>query len=130
MVNASVRKSSHESWRDVPAWAWERWVDIYSTSREGINLSTPCPVCGVRALHLWYWAADPTDQTINGRRYVAKGSIWQWCSHCRSYNHGKALVPDWWRSNLRVDSKLLMHEPEILNEIVQAHNEGENSDET
>jgi hypothetical protein len=41
-------------WRDVPRASYRAWVRTFSRSREGLDLSAACPVCGAFALHRYY----------------------------------------------------------------------------
>ena len=108
----------HMVWRGVPLSKLDAWTQVFNASREGINLSAPCPVCGARALHRYYQIGRPINRTIGEHRFIAEGASWEWCSICRSYEHGRALVPDWWLPTLVVDEAKLTAEPEILEEAL------------
>ena len=101
-------------WHDVPSEHEAEWVRIFYASMEGLDLSSLCPVCGARTLHRWYWPGDKVDKVLDGRRYVARGSEWEWCSACYSYMHYSAYVPAWWSSDLTVDPSALLHRPEPI----------------
>jgi len=104
------------SWHSVPPQYGQAWNKAFGSSREGLNLEVPCPVCGAQALHHWYWVGRQEEKTINGHRYVARGSEWQWCSHCHSFQHFSGLVPDWWACDLDVDTTKLTPYPDAIEE--------------
>lgn len=101
-------------WHDVPAQHEQAWIAIFDTSEEGLDLLSPCPVCNAWTLHRWYWPGAAVEKLIDGRRYVARGSEWQWCSSCYSYVHYSAYVPAWWSSSLEIDPSTLTHRPEPI----------------
>ena len=105
-------------WQDVPLELHSIWNHIFSLSKEGINLSTPCPVCECKTLHEYYQAIKPLDRVILGQRFVAHGALWTWCSSCHSYEHFSAFVPEWWHDTLPVDETKLTHQPEALEEAL------------
>jgi hypothetical protein len=39
------------NWHDVTEEDWLAWQQIFRASREILRLSSPCPVCGEKALH-------------------------------------------------------------------------------
>lgn len=100
------------AWNDVPEAILPTWRRIFAQSTSGLDVIDPCPVCRAHDLHRWFYldnAADlrgPTQDDWQGR-----GSQWQWCNNCRSYEHSSGLVPGWWQSGLIVDAELLRHDP-------------------
>jgi hypothetical protein len=98
-------------WRDVPNDKEAQWRGLFDVSMEGVDLSSACPVCGGRALHRWFNLHRSRPTVEFGRKWVGPGSQWQWCSNCRSYEHTRALVPDWWKSDLVVPEAELHHDP-------------------
>lgn len=101
-------------WHDVPPEYEREWVQIFYTSLEGLDLASPCPVCGACTLHRWYWPGERVDKLIDGRHYVARGSEWEWCSTCYSYVHYSAYVPAWWSCDMEIDPSVLGHAPEAI----------------
>jgi hypothetical protein len=101
-------------WYGVPLNLIEAWNEVFQKSRETLNLSSPCPVCGATTLHRWYQIGRPIDKIVEGQRYVARGGLWEWCSTCRAYEHAQALVPEWWSSSLEVNEADLTAEPEAI----------------
>lgn len=83
-------------WRSVPPEYDAAWLAVFQASREGLDLSAPCPVCGVAALHRWYGVG---------------GGLWEWCSACHSFEHYSARVPEWWACGLKVNFFRLQHDP-------------------
>ena len=106
-------------WRAAFEAAWQ--------GREGLSISVPCPVCGAMALHQWYQVGRPIERLVAGRRFVAEGGLWQWCSNCGSYEHSSALVPEWWSCDLPVDKSKLTAEPEALEQALRRHGGREGS---
>ena len=106
-------------WHGVPPEHRAAWANIFYRSHEGMNLSSPCPVCHTVSLHCWYLLTKPGRVEVCGELFSGRGSKWEWCSHCRSYEHGTAPVPTWWRCDLAVDIGELAHQPEILEVALQ-----------
>jgi len=102
------------SWHDVPPEYSEAWRAVFWASHEGLDLKMPCPVCGFHELHRWYLASRRENRMIDGYRFVARGSEWQWCSHCRSFQHFSGLVPEWWSCDLDVDVTKLTAYPDAI----------------
>src|SRR5437870_3156649 len=109
-----TKRQDAPDWHDVPAQSLARWNEVFGASSESDDLGLPCPACGATALHRWYFVGQPEVHEIEGRRYVARGSGWEWCGSCRAYQHFTGLVPDWWSSAVKVELDLLMHNPGTL----------------
>lgn len=92
-----------KDWTGVPAEYQEEWHQIYNESQESLNLSAPCPVCQMLSLHHWYQIGTPIDRVVAGRKLIATGALWEWCSNCHSFAHYSCFVPDWWSCDLEVD---------------------------
>ncbi len=112
--------SQNEGWKDVPSVAVGRWRELFDLSREGLNLSAACPVCGATRLHRWFDLNRAEPSWEFGRTWIGRGSQWQWCSSCRSYEHTSGLVPDWWFSDLPVSPESLRHDPGPVEEVRSA----------
>jgi DNA gyrase/topoisomerase IV subunit B len=111
------------SWVGVPYEYQAEWQRIYQNSRESLDLSEACPVCGTVSLHHWYQVGKAIDKAINkidGVEFVAKGGLWEWCSSCRSFAHYSCLVPSWWSCDLEVDVKKLTSLPTAIEDALQA----------
>jgi hypothetical protein len=106
-------------WRDVPEAALRAWIDVFEASREGVDLSAACPVCGAHQLHRWFYRRRPADIVLRGQRFDALGGEWQWCSHCRSYIHYSSFVPDWWTTDVVVPLKALAHHPGPIDQVLR-----------
>jgi len=106
-----VAEPDEKPWQDVPVEYEPAWRAIFLASREGLNLSAPCPVCGVAALHQWYSLGQPEDVNLSGNRL---GGLWEWCRACRSYAHYSAAVPEWWANDLQVNPSRLAHHPTAI----------------
>ena len=106
-------------WQDVSSKNHRGWNQIFSSNKEGLNLSQPCPVCRHSTLHKYYQAVDPIDRIILGQRFIARGALWTWCSTCHSYEHSSAFVPDWWSCTLYVDESKLTHQPEAIEQALR-----------
>lgn len=117
-----------DSWTGVPYEYLAEWQRVYQASQESSNLSLPCPICGAVALHRWYQIGNPIDRVIEGRRFIATGALWEWCSSCRHFEHYSCLVPDWWSCNLEVDVKNLTAFPTAIEETMKARDLSLNSE--
>lgn len=103
-----------QAWRGVPEECLREWYAVFAGSREGLNVSSPCPVCGARTLHRYYQHGKKVEVVADGELYVSRGASWEWCSTCRPYEHATALVPAWWSGELEVELSKLTAEPEAL----------------
>jgi hypothetical protein len=106
-----IERGIDTTWSSVPRELDKAWMDIFYASQEGLNVSAPCPVCGTASLHRWYQVGRPEERFSDGRRYVARGGQWQWCSTCRTFDHSSSLVPEWWSCDLPVDEARLTMTP-------------------
>ena len=114
MMESEKHKNDCHGWHDVPERVLPVWTKLFEESREGVDVNCGCPVCGARDLHRWYYRGEPVNVISRGRKYLARGAEWQWCSNCRSYAHYSALVPDWWTSSVEVPLSRLVHDPEPI----------------
>lgn len=105
---------NNTKWKGVPLHLIECWNKTFQGTRETLNISAPCPVCGASTLHRWYQVGEPIDRIVQGQRFVAKGGLWEWCSTCHAYSHASAFVPDWWECHLEVNITALTAEPEEI----------------
>lgn len=114
------------TWHDVPEGSLRRWRAIFDASKEGEDLSEPCPVCGQVALHRWFEASRRIERP-DGIERPERGSQWQWCSECRSYEHTSSLVPSWWIAPHLLDAAELRHDPDPI-EVARLHAREQSSD--
>lgn len=114
-------------WFGVPCNHEAEWMRIFQESQESLNLSAPCPICGRVALHRWYQVGKPIDLVIAGKKFVAEGGLWEWCSSCHCCEHSSCLVPEWWSCSLEVDTANLTASPTVIEEAMERqglhHNE-------
>ena len=101
-------------WTSVPIECIKKWKSIFGNNTEGPNLSESCPVCQNKGLHRYYQVGKKMKTITSSNEYIARGAEWQWCSFCRSYEHGQVLVPNWWVPCLEIDGNKLTAIPEIL----------------
>lgn len=107
-------------WHDVPLEYRAAWHTVFNASHEGLNLSAPCPVCGFPALHRWFQVGGAKERVVDSQHFIARGASTEWCSHCRSFEHATALVPDWWSSDLVVDLGRFTGDPEAIEAAMHA----------
>ena len=107
----SVIDEFDRGWQQVSDSEEKEWRRIFQSSREGVNLTAPCPVCGHRSLHRYYHLEKQQPHTLGRKQFIGTGSLWEWCSNCRTYDHFSAAVPDWWSSDLSPDITNLRHHP-------------------
>lgn len=50
-----------------------------------------CPICNTDSAHIYMYRWD-SDKNI-------KGTIWAWCSNCKSCSHGSLKLPGWWENS-------------------------------
>lgn len=106
-------------WESVPAEYEEKWITIFSDSREGADLSACCPVCNKKALHRYYQSDRVVEAPECPGKYIVRGGEWQWCSYCRSYEHAQVRVPDWWVPNVKIEGDKLSAVPAVLDMAYQ-----------
>jgi hypothetical protein len=111
-----VAAESPVAWKNVPDEHLRLWRSIFASSREGVDLSEACPVCGRRTLHRWYYLDRPRPPSDAAGAWLGSGSEWQWCRSCRSYEHYTVLVPDWWVAPFVVDLADLYEDPGSVEE--------------
>jgi hypothetical protein len=111
-------------WTGVPDQHQAEWQHIFQESQESLDLSGSCPVCGEVALHRWYQIGEPIHRVIEGRKYVAKGGLWEWCSGCHCFEHYSALVPDWWSCDLEVETAKLAALPIAIEDARKSQSSG------
>jgi len=112
----------HAAWTSVPDAKRSRWNELFATSPHGcVDVAGACPVCGEAQLHRHYQLGRSLARVIDGEYYISEGRVWEWCSGCRTYEHGTALVPLWWNYYLHLDIEpdQLTATPDALEEAVQ-----------
>lgn len=78
-------------------------IDVIENSREP-EIPLMCPICNTGNAHLYMYRWE------NGR-----GTIWAWCSNCKSCTHGSRLVlPNWWENAEFIDVSELTSHPVFL----------------
>ncbi|MEZ2276562.1 MAG: hypothetical protein ACBR12_06565 [Microcoleus sp.] len=112
--------SREDNWTGVPSEHKTAWQEVFQASQESLHLSAACPVCRVAALCRWYQIGKPIRKEIKGVRFVASGSLWEWCSNCHIFQHSSCLVPRWWSCDLDVDKKKLTDTPKAIEEAMKA----------
>lgn len=63
-----------------------------------------CPVCGKIEAHIYFYRWKCNDN----------GSVWVWCSACKSSAHERMLIPIWWENASVLDENLLGVHPDML----------------
>jgi hypothetical protein len=114
-----MHKSEKEGWHGVPLEKVEQWRAIFNNAREGMSLAEQCPVCGARSLKQYYHLVHKEPKVLRSNEFRGRGSCWEWCSSCRSYEHMDGLVPVWWHEEpLDVDHFKLTPIPDMLDEAI------------
>lgn len=99
-------------WKGVPLEFDREWRETFAASQESLNLSIPCPICRQSTLYRYY-------QRPKSGRIHSIGSLWEWCSGCRTYEHSSVVVPEWWvPPQLDFDPLKLTAEPEVLEQAI------------
>jgi hypothetical protein len=108
-------------WKNAPEEYRHSWIQTFSKSLEGLNLSSPCPICGQVTLHHYYQQVGPKKNFIlHGRNYIGRGDLWEWCSSCYTFERYYAAIPDWWNFELSVDSSSLKSYPDVLEQAIRS----------
>ena len=104
-------------WKDPPAGLERVWKEAFSNPSDDYMVQGACPVCRSHKLRRYYDLHRERAFT-NRPEWVGQGSLWEWCSNCRSYCHCSAFVPKWWRSELAVDKSSISHDPGYLDRLI------------
>ena len=99
-------------WRGVPQEFSVEWRAAFASQSEGINVSSPCPVCKSMSLRRFFGSTTPSENMPQG--FIGKGASWEWCSACGVYEHASCLVPVWWRPIKIKSERSLTAVPEQL----------------
>jgi hypothetical protein len=118
VVFGPKKKEMSVNWKGVPNENSAAWVSIFAESREGLNLSAACPVCGAFTLHRYFGRPGGTVLPDMAHDFLGKAGLWEWCSSCLSFEHYSALVPRWWAGSLPVDDAKLTALPDQLDEAL------------
>lgn len=80
-------------------------MDIIATIESNRKPQIPlkCPICNTNNAHVYMhrWEND-------------KGTIWAWCSNCKSCTHGNYKLPNWWKNSNFIDVSELTSHPIFL----------------
>lgn len=92
-------------WQGVPQQLTKDWSKMFRKDAyfADYRISGACPNCGSNTLFIYYDTFRGTD-----------GSLWEWCSNCRIYEHASCRIPEWWDSELELDLPTLTAEPEAI----------------
>ena len=72
--------------------------------KETSQIPIMCPICNTTNAHIYMHRWE------NNR-----GTIWTWCSNCKSCAHGSRMcLPDWWVNDGFIDVSELTSHPIIL----------------
>jgi hypothetical protein len=93
-------------WQSPPDLVEEEWrrAEDRITDR---HLPPPCPTGDRGTLRYFFIRHDPPEPV---------GGLWVWCPTCRSFQHYRARVPDWWVEVDGVSLDRLEHDPGWLDE--------------
>jgi hypothetical protein len=84
-------------WLPVPIVMRPKWRAIFNQSKEILDVTGACPVCGDSTLHRWYASDQPAHRIFRGEEFAASGRLWEWCSTCDSFEYyPDGFVPAWW----------------------------------
>lgn len=91
-----------EKWDDVK----EAIMDIIEGIEDNKNLYIPmkCPICNIYNAHIYMhrWKNE-------------RGTIWAWCSKCKSCSHASRVkLPKWWKNADFIDVSELTSHPVFL----------------
>jgi hypothetical protein len=110
-----------KDWTGVPVEKIEAWQTAFNAKQNIFALKAACPVCGHNALRRYYYLGKAEVREIQGVKYQSRGSVWEWCSSCRTYSHAQAFVPAAWGDfQLDLDHSALTPIPDVLDDIISS----------
>lgn len=110
---------SHTEWKGVPIDSTQEWQSAFDVESNGYIVPGNCPVCRQSSLRRYYYLSCVEPREVRGVSFAGRGSVWEWCSSCRSYLHAQALVPKYWSGAiLELDHSTLTPIPDVLNQAV------------
>lgn len=78
-------------------------VEVIEKNKEA-QIPVRCPICNTNNAHIYMHRWE------NNR-----GTIWAWCSNCKSCTHGSRLkLPNWWKNADFIDISELTSHPIFL----------------
>ncbi|MFF4370176.1 hypothetical protein [Streptomyces sp. NPDC001594] len=105
------------TWHETDGELHPSWRKAFNEEPVGADLTSPCPSCGRQTLHRWFRLDFAKPKTILGVDYSGHGRAWEWCSHCRTFEHYMdGFVPVWWDEPYSVSSDALTYHPEAIEE--------------
>jgi hypothetical protein len=116
---SNIAETQDVVWQSVPKQHLDDWQRIFNASQEGLHLAAACPVCGNHSLHRYFHLAKPEPRLLAGKTFVGRGSGWEWCSSCHSYEHFSGFIPAWWHEALPVDHAKLTALPGALEQALK-----------
>lgn len=81
-------------------------MDIVEVLEDNTELQFPlkCPICNTNKAHIYMHRWDEE-----------RGTIWTWCSNCKSCTHGSRMkLPGWWKNADFIDDSELTSHPIFL----------------
>lgn len=109
-------------WQGVPLEAVCSWQKAFAETPTGYRVHAPCPVCKAPTLRRYFYLGRVDPLQVNGIAYQGRGSLWEWCATCRSFEHAQALVPlSWTAAPLQVDHAQLTPVPDLLDALIGEH---------
>jgi len=110
---------NNKDWAGVPLEKIQEWQIAFDTEQNSFLVGAACPVCRQNGLRRYYYLGKVEFHEIHGVRYQGKGSLWEWCSNCRTYSHAQAFVPEaWGKFQLEIDHSPLTPIPDVLDELI------------
>lgn len=107
-------------WQGVPIEAVESWQKAFAETPMGYGVRGPCPLCRAHTLRCYFYLGRVDAVRVNGIDYRGRGSVWEWCATCRSFNHAQALVPlSWAGAPLRLDHAKLTPVPDVIDALIK-----------
>jgi hypothetical protein len=114
-------KMREDLWKGVPIDKIQEWQELFNVISINFEVPGRCPVCGEHALRHYYYLDHQQRQNFNRVEYQGRGSVWEWCSKCRTYSHAQALVPKNWVTILpEINHFMLTPIPNLLDDAISA----------
>ncbi|MBD5134552.1 MAG: hypothetical protein HDT39_01105 [Lachnospiraceae bacterium] len=86
-------------------------MDIIEVIEDNKELQIPikCPICNTNNAHIYMYRFE-----------IVRGTIWTWCSNCKSCTHGSRMkLPEWWENADFIDNSELTSHPIFLERKVK-----------
>ena len=125
MVRSMVQENAleefiddYDNWRGVPEKFQAEWEKKFASDPYSWILESICPVCGTQSLKRYYHLDKHGESYFGKVKYIGRGSLWEWCSNCKSYEHMSVAIPAEWNYPIIIKPECIMHDPSAFLDIL------------